>query len=74
VEVTTTQPGLQFYTGNTLDGAVIGRGGVAYRQSAGFAFEAQNFPDAVNHERFPSPVLRPGEVYRHLIAYRFGAV
>lgn len=71
VEVLTTQPGLQFYSGNSLNGAVVGRGGVAYRQSAGFAFEAQNFPDAPNRPDFPSAVLRPGERYRQVIAYRF---
>jgi aldose 1-epimerase len=71
LEVFTNQPGLQVYSGNSLDGAVIGRGGVAYRQSAGFALEAQNFPDAPNHANFPNAVLRPGETYRHMIAYRF---
>lgn len=74
VEVTTTQPGLQLYSGNSLDGSVVGRGGLAFRQSAGFALEAQNFPDAINHPGFPSPVLRPGETYRQHIAYRFSAM
>ena len=73
VELTTDEPGLQLYSGNALDGATVGRGGVAFRQSAGFAFEAQNFPDAVNHPDFPPPVLRPGERYRRLISYRFTA-
>jgi aldose 1-epimerase len=73
LEVTTTQPGLQFYSGNSLNGAVVGRGGVAFRQSAGFAFEAQNFPDAPNHQEFPSSLLRPGELYHHIIEYRFSA-
>ncbi len=71
VEVMTTQPGLQLYSGNSLDGSVVGRGGRTFRQSAGFALEAQNFPDAINHDGFPSPILRPGEVYRQEIAYRF---
>ncbi|MBV9748734.1 MAG: galactose mutarotase [Acetobacteraceae bacterium] len=71
LDVLTTQPGLQLYSGNQLNGKVVGRGGVAFRQSAGFAFEAQGFPDAPNHPQFPSSVLRPGATYRHVIAYRF---
>lgn len=71
VEILTTQPGLQLYSGNMLDGTVVGRDGVAFRQSAGFALEAQGFPDAPNHPGFPSAVLRPGRQYRQVIAYRF---
>ncbi len=71
VEILTTQPGLQLYSGNQLNGTVVGRGGIAFRQSAGFAFEAQGFPDAPNHPAFPSIVLRPGATYRQTIAYRF---
>ena len=71
VEILTTQPGLQLYSGNMLNGTVVGRNGVAFRQSAGFAFEAQGFPDAPNHPEFPSAVLRPGMNYRQVIAYRF---
>ena len=70
LEVLTTQPGTQFYTGNNLTGSVAGRGG-AYRQSAGLALEPQGFPDAPNRPEFPSTVLRPGTVYRQVIAYRF---
>jgi aldose 1-epimerase len=70
LEVLTTQPGTQFYTGNNLNGSVAGRGG-AYRQSAGLALEPQGFPDAPNRAEFPSTVLRPGSVYRQVIAYRF---
>lgn len=73
LELFTTQPGLQLYSGNNLTGAVAGRGGIALRQSAGFAMEAQNFPNAPNQPNFPSAALRPGEEYRHLIAYRFTA-
>ena len=72
LEVHTTQPGLQFYSGNSLDGHVEGRGGVTFRQSSGFALEAQNFPDAPNHPGFPNPVLRPGERYQQTIIYKFG--
>ena len=56
LEILTTQPGLQFYTGNNLNGSIAGRGGI-YRQSAGLAFEPQGFPDAVNHPGVP--VHRP---------------
>lgn len=70
LDVYTTQPGLQFYTGNNLDGTVAGRGGI-YRQSAGFAFEPQGFPNAPNQQDFPSVVLRPGEIYRQRIGYAF---
>jgi aldose 1-epimerase len=73
LELHTTQPGLQLYTGNKLNGSVAGRGGVIYRQSAGFAFEPQGFPDAPHHPAFPSTILRPGENYRAIIRYRFTA-
>ena len=69
LEILTTQPGLQFYTGNNLDGSAPGRGGL-YRQSAGFAFEPQGFPNAPNQPNFPSTILRPGEIYRQKIVYR----
>jgi aldose 1-epimerase len=71
VEIHTTQPGLQLYTGNKLNGSVAGRGGVIYRQSAGFAFEPQGFPDAPHHPAFPSTILRPEEKYNAIIRYRF---
>jgi aldose 1-epimerase len=70
LEVFTTQPGTQFYTGNNLNGSVAGRGG-AYRQSAGFAFEPQGFPDAPNQAKFPTTVVRPGATYREIIQYSF---
>ncbi len=73
LEIETDQPGLQVYTGNKLIGAFAGHGGVVYRQSAGLALEPQEFPDAPHHADFPSTVLRPGEVYRRLIRYRFSA-
>lgn len=69
LEILTTYPGVQFYTGNNLDGSAPGRGGL-YRQSAGFAFEPQGFPNAPNQANFPSTILRPGEAYRHAIVYR----
>jgi aldose 1-epimerase len=71
LEIHTTQPGLQLYSGNQLNGSVAGRGGI-YRQSAGLAFEPQGFPDAPHHARFPSTLLRPEQAYRQRIGYRFG--
>ncbi|MGH7075589.1 MAG: aldose epimerase family protein [Stellaceae bacterium] len=69
LEILTTQPGLQFYTGNNFDGSTSGRGGL-YRQSAGFAFEPQGFPDAPNRPNFPSTLLRPDQRYHEEIVYR----
>lgn len=72
LELHTDQPAVQFYTGNMLDGTIVGRGGVAYGQHHAFCLEPQGFPDAVNQPAFPSVVLQPGEVYRHRSAYVFG--
>ncbi|WP_405590481.1 aldose epimerase family protein [Streptomyces sp. NBC_01190] len=69
LSVWTTQPGIQFYSGNFLTGTLVGTGHTAYRQSYGFALETQNFPDAPNHPDFPSSVLRPGQVYRHTTVF-----
>lgn len=71
LELFTDQPGLQFYSGNFLDGTAKGKGGVAYPFRTAFCLEPQRFPDAPNQPSFPSPVLRPGEQYRHTMAYRF---
>jgi len=71
LEVLTDAPGLQFYTGNNLTGALVGPAGRAYRQSDGCCFETQQFPDAPNHAGFPSAVLRPGEHYRSTTMFRF---
>ena len=73
MEVYTTQPGLQFYSGNFLDGSVVGRGATAYRRRHGFCLEAQHFPDAPNKPHFPSTQLEPGQVYRHTTLYKFSA-
>ncbi len=72
LEVLTTQPGVQFYTGNSLDGRVYGPSGRAYRQGDGLALETQHFPDSPNKPSFPSTVLRPGEVFRSTTVFRFG--
>jgi aldose 1-epimerase len=73
MEVLTTEPGLQLYTGNLLDGAVTGAGGRLYRQSDGVCLETHKYPDSPNKPSFPSPVLKPGEVYRSTTVYRFAA-
>lgn len=70
LEILTTQPGIQFYSGNFLDGSFAGKGGVVYKY-AGLCLEPQHFPDSPNHPNFPSTVLKPGEVYRQVSVYRF---
>ncbi|MFM2138063.1 MAG: hypothetical protein RJA57_370 [Bacteroidota bacterium] len=72
LQVSTTEPGLQFYTGNFLDGSLIGKGGVRYGRHAGLCLEAQAFPDALHHPSFPAIILRPGQVYQQQTVYRFG--
>ena len=69
----TTQPGVQIYSGNFLDGSVSGKNGVRYQKHAGFCMESQHFPDSPNQPGFPSTVLRPGEEYRQRTRYRFGS-
>ena len=73
LEMETDRDGLQVYTGNSLDGSLVGHGGT-YRQTAGLALEAQAFPDAPNQPSFPSTVLRPGERFRATIVYRFSVI
>jgi len=70
VDISTTKPGLQLYTGNFFDGTLVGKGGRTYRQGDGIALETQHFPDAPNRPTFPSARLNPGEVYRHASLYR----
>jgi len=71
LEIFTTEPGMQFYSGNFLDGSLIGRNGVAYELYTGLCLEPQHFPDAPNHSNFPSTILHPGEEYTHTSLYRF---
>ena len=71
LEIYSDQPSIQLYSGNRLNGALAGHGGVIYRQSDGFALEPQGFPDAPHHPNFPSTILRPGQHYRRMIRYRF---
>lgn len=73
MEVLTTEPGLQFYTGNFLDGSITGKGGKVYRQRYGFCMETQHFPDSPNKPEFPSVVLTPGKTYQSTTVYRFSA-
>jgi len=71
LEVLTTQPGLQFYTGNFLDGSIHGKGGKPYGRRSAFCLETQHFPDSPNKPSFPSTVLKPGQTYRESTVYRF---
>lgn len=71
LEVHTTQPAVQLYTGNFLDGSLTGKDGIAYTQYKAFCLETQHFPDAVNRPEFPSIILNPGQVYRQTTVHRF---
>lgn len=71
LEIFTTEPGMQFYSGNFLDGSIIGKNGRAYVRHSGCCLEAQHFPDSPNHPNFPSTVLQPGEEYRQTTVHRF---
>jgi aldose 1-epimerase len=73
MEVSTTEPGVQFYSGNFLDGTLTGKNGVVYKQHTGFCLETQHFPDSINHPNFPSPILRPGKTFKSTTVYKFGA-
>jgi aldose 1-epimerase len=74
LEIYTTEPGLQFYSGNFLDGSVKGKSGEAYQFRSAMIFETQHFPDSPNHDNFPSTVLNPGEEYYHLAVIKFGTL
>lgn len=73
VEVLTTEPGIQLYTGNFLDGTLTGKNGVVYQHRTGFCLETQHFPDSPNHPDFPSTILQPGDEYNSRTVYRFSA-
>jgi len=70
MEVFTTQPGVQLYTANWIDGEK-GKGGKKYGRRWAFALETQHFPDAINEPHFPSTILNPGEEYKHACVYKF---
>ncbi len=71
LEVLSTEPGVQFYSGNFLDGKITGKGGRVYEHRNGFCLEPQHFPDSPNQPSFPSTTLRPGETYKNTIIFRF---
>ncbi len=71
MEVWSTEPGLQFYGGNFLDGSITGKGGWVYKYRNGFCMEPQHFPDSPNQPDFPSVVLKPGQTYKNTIIYKF---
>ncbi len=71
LEVDTTAPGVQFYSGNFLTGTFVGKHGIVYRQGDAVVLEPQDFPDAPNHANFPSARLNPGATYHNVIVYRF---
>ena len=73
LEVLTTEPAVQLYTGNFLDGTLKGKGQVAYRKHQGFCLETQHYPDSVHHASFPSTILRPGSTYTQTTIYKFSA-
>jgi aldose 1-epimerase len=73
MEVFTTEPGVQLYTANFLNGSITGKDGVVYRQYQGFCLETQHFPDSVHQPSFPSTILRPGERYTQTTIYKFSA-
>ena len=70
--MSTTEPGVQFYTGNFLDGTLTGKSGRVYKQRYGLCLETQHFPDSPNHPGFPSTILRPGERYQSTTVFAFG--
>jgi len=71
LEVRTTQPGIQFYTGNFLDGTIHGKGGKVYGHRFAFCLETQHFPDSPNHPSFPSTELKPGETFHQVTVFKF---
>ena len=71
MDVTTTEPGIQFYSGNFLDGTITGKGGHVYKRRAGFCLETQHYPDSPNKPDFPSTILKPGAEYRSRTVYTF---
>jgi aldose 1-epimerase len=74
MRIRTSQPGIQFYSGNLLDGTVIGKGGARYVRHAALCLEPQHYPDSPNRPEFPSTVLNPGMLYREFTIYSFGVV
>ncbi len=73
MEVLTTEPGIQFYCGNFLDGRLVGKAGKPYVHRGGFCLETQHYPDSPNQPAFPSTLLEPGKQYRTKTIYKFSA-
>jgi aldose 1-epimerase len=73
LQVLTTEPGLQFYSGNFLDGTIVGKGGRVYKHRSGLCLETQHFPDSPNHPNFPSTELRPGKEYHSITIFKFSS-
>jgi aldose 1-epimerase len=72
LEIATTEPGLQFYAGNFLDGTITGKGGQAYGHRSGFCLETQHYPDTPNQPNFPTTLIRPGQKYKTTTVFKFG--
>ena len=72
LDVSTTEPGLQFYAGNFLDGTITGKAGHVYQHRGALCLETQHFPDSPNHANFPSTILRPGARYQSKTVFAFG--
>jgi aldose 1-epimerase len=74
LDVSTSEPGIQFYSGNFLDGTITGKGGHVYAHRTGLCLETQHFPDSPNHANFPTTILRPGERYTSRTVFAFGVM
>lgn len=74
VEILTTQPGIQFYSGNFLDGSIKGKGGKIYKKNYGLCLETQHFPDSPNQPAFPNTILKPGEKFKETTVYKFSVL
>jgi aldose 1-epimerase len=71
LDVYTTEPAIQFYSGNFLDGKIIGKGGKPYNYRSALVLEPQHYPDSPNHPKFPNTILRPGQTYKSQTVYKF---
>ena len=72
MEVYTSEPGMQFYSGNFLDGTILGKNKIIYKKHHGLCLETQHFPDSPNQPDFPNVILQPGEIYKQQTVYKFG--
>ena len=71
IDVSTTEPGVQFYSGNFLDGSIEGKSGRVYKRRSGLCLETQHFPDSPNHPNFPSTILQPGQTHSSKTVFTF---